>query len=74
MQHCTNPDLVGQTGKLKSLTKPEEFVGQPDSTRALAFIHEEPDWDVPSVNHVERINDVVESQLGRLPNQFILAE
>jgi hypothetical protein len=52
----------------------EEFVRQPDSTSALAFIHEESGWDFVSVDDVERINDVVESQLGRLPDEFVLAK
>jgi hypothetical protein len=67
-------NLLWEVAELESFTQPEQFVGQPNPAPALAVINEEPYRDLAPIDDMKGVDHVIEAQLGRLPNQFILAE
>jgi hypothetical protein len=53
--------------ELDALTESEQFVCETDArTIAIPLINEEADWDLSSINDMERINYVIEAQPGSL--------
>jgi hypothetical protein len=67
-------DFVREISKLDPLSQPKQFIGQPDAAAVLAFVRVEPYRDCFSIHDMETVEDIIERQLCRLPDQFIFAE